>query len=189
MGGYIAYTLEHDREEQGTVLLKSALKNPQGKGTKYEELVTKITYHIQDQRNPEPWEAMERAIFPVLEDFPDKRTQRLLPQWKKEVADRLQWLRPRPAPVRQSTYSDPLAETDTTVYTFCGVMFPRWQRVYHYRTEDETLAVGDKVLVPGRDGPTEVEVVSIEKCLRKTAPYPVDRAKFVVGRCEKRKPE
>lgn len=189
VGGYIAYTLEHDREEQGTVLLKSALKNPQGKGTKYEEMVTKITYHIQDQRNPEPWEAMERAIFPVLEDFPDKRTQRLLPQWKKEVADRLQWLRPRPAPVRQSTYSDPLAETDTTVYTFCGVMFPRWQRVYHYRTDDETLAVGDKVLVPGRDGPTEAEVVSIEKCLRKTAPYPVDRAKFVVGRCEKRKPE
>lgn len=78
-------------------------------------------------------------------------------------------------------YSDPLAETDTTVYTFCGVMFPRWQRVYHYRTEDETLTVGDKVLVPGRDGPTEAEVVSIEKCLRKTAPYPVDRAKFVVG--------
>ena len=182
VGGYIAYTLEHDREEQGTVLLKSALKNPQGKGTKYEELVTKITYHIQDQRNPEPWEAMERAIFPVLEDFPDKRTQRLLPQWKKEVADRLQWLRPRPAPVRQSTYSDPLAETDTTVYTFCGVMFPRWQRVYHYRTEDETLAVGDKVLVPGRDGPTPAEVVSIEKHRRDTAPYPVDRAKFVVGR-------
>lgn len=182
VGGYIAYTLEHDREEQGTVLLKSALKNPQGKGTKYEELVTKITYHIQDQRNPEPWEAMERAIFPVLEDFPDKRTQRLLPQWKKDVADRLQWLRPRPAPVRQSMYSDPLAETDTTVYTFCGVMFPHWQRVYHYRTEDETLAVGDKVLVPGRDGPTEAEVVSIAKCLRKTAPYPVDRAKFVVGR-------
>ena len=184
VGGYIAYALEQGKEEQAATLLRAALKNPHGKGTKYEEMVTKITYHIQDQRNPEPWEAMERAIFPVLEDFPDKRTQRLLPQWKKEVADRLQWLRPRPAPVRQSTYSDPLAETDTTVYTFCGVMFPRWQRVYHYRTEDETLAVGDKVLVPGRDGPTEAEVVSIEKCLRKTAPYPVDRAKFVVGRVQ-----
>lgn len=189
VGGYIAYALEQGKEEQAAALLRAALKNPHGKGAKYEELVTQITYHIQDQRNPEPWEAMERAIFPVLEDFPDKRTQRLLPQWKKDVADRLQWLRPRPAPVRQSTYSDPLAETDTTVYTFCGVMFPRWQRVYHYRTDDETLAVGDKVLVPGRDGPTEAEVVSIEKCLRKTAPYPVDRAKFVVGRCEKRKPE
>ena len=184
VGGYIAYALEQGKEEQAAALLRAALKNPHGKGAKYEELVTQITYHIQDQRNPEPWEAIERAIFPVLEDFPDKRTQRLLPQWKKEVADRLQWLRPRPAPVRQSTYSDPLAETDTTVYTFCGVMFPHWQRVYHYRTDDETLAVGDKVLVPGRDGPTEAEVVSIEKCLRKTAPYPVDRAKFVVGRVQ-----
>lgn len=180
---YIAYALSHGREDQAATLLKSALKNPHGKGVLYEELVKDMMSHMIEGRDPEPWEALERAIFPVLEDFPDKRTQRLLPQWKKEVADHLQWLRPRPAPVRQSTYSDPLAETDTTVYTFCGVMFPRWQRVYHYRTEDETLAVGDKVLVPGRDGPTPAEVVSIQKHRRDTAPYPVDRAKFVVGRC------
>ena len=68
------------------------------------------------------------------------------------------------------------------MYTFCGVRFPGWQRVYYYRTDDETLSVGDQVLVPGRDGPTRAEVVSIQKHRRDTAPYPVDRAKFVVGR-------
>lgn len=180
-GGYIAYALSHGREDQAATLLQSALKNPHGKGVRYEELVQNIFYRMPEDRDPEPWEALERAVFPILEGLPDKRTQRLLPQWKEEVAQRIQWRRPRPAP-QPPQYADPLAATDKTVYTFCGVRFPGWQRVYYYRTNDETLAVGDQVLVPGRDGPTPAEVVSIQKHRRDTAPYPVDRAKFVVGR-------
>ena len=176
---YIAYGLSHGREDQAATLLQSALKNPHGKGVRYEELVQSIFYHMPEARDPEPWEALERAVFPILEGVPDKRTQRLLPQWKEEVAQRIQWRRPRPAP-QPPQYADPLAATDKTVYTFCGVRFPGWKRVYYYRTDDETLSVGDQVLVPGRDGPTEAEVVSIEKHRRDTAPYPVDRAKFVV---------
>lgn len=180
-GGYIAYALSHGREDQAATLLQSALKNPHGKGVRYEELVQNIFYRMPEDRDPEPWEALERAVFPILEGLPDKRTQRLLPQWKEEVAQRIQWRRPRPAP-QPPQYADPLAATDKTVYTFCGVRFPGWQRVYYYRTNDETLAVGDQVLVPGRDGPTPAEVVSIQKHRRDTAPYPVDRAKFVVGK-------
>ena len=178
---YIAYALSHGREDQAATLLKSALKNPHGKGVLYEKLVKDMMSHMIEDRDPEPWEALERTVFPILEGFPDKRTQRLLPQWKEEVAQRIQWRRPRPAP-QPPQYADPLAATDKTVYTFCGVRFPGWQRVYYYRTDDETLSVGDQVLVPGRDGPTPAEVVSIQKHRRDTAPYPVDRAKFVVGK-------
>lgn len=180
-GGYIAYALSHGREDQAATLLQSALKNPHGKGVLYEELVKDMMSHMIEGRDPEPWEALERTVFPILEGLPDKRTQRLLPQWKEEVAQRIQWRRPRPAP-QPPQYADPLAVTDKTVYTFCGVRFPGWQRVYYYRTDDETLSVGDQVLVPGRDGPTPAEVVSIQKHRRDTAPYPVDRAKFVVGK-------
>ena len=178
---YIAYALSHGREDQAATLLKSALKNPHGKGVLYEKLVKDMMSHMIEGRDPEPWEALERTVFPILEGLPDKCTQRLLPQWKEEVAQRIQWRRPRPAP-QPSQYADPLAATDKTVYTFCGVRFPGWQRVYYYRTDDETLSVGDQVLVPGRDGPTPAEVVSIQKHRRDTAPYPVDRAKFVVGK-------
>lgn len=181
VGGYIAYALSRGREDQAATLLKSALKNPHGKGVLYEELVKDMMSHMIEGRDPEPWEALERTVFPILEGLPDKRTQRLLPQWKEEVAQRIQWRRPRPAP-QPPQYADPLAATDKTVYTFCGVRFPGWQRVYYYRTDDETLSVGDQVLVPGRDGPTPAEVVSIQKHRRDTAPYPVDRAKFVVGK-------
>ena len=180
-GGYIAYALSHGREDQAATLLKSALKNPHGKGVLYEELVKDMMSHMIEGRDPEPWEALERTVFAILEGFPDKRTQRLLPQWKEEVAQRIQWRRPRPTP-QPPQYADPLAATDKTVYTFCGVRFPGWQRVYYYRTDDETLSVDDQVLVPGRDGSTPAEVVSIQKHRRDTAPYPVDRAKFVVGR-------
>lgn len=61
--------------------------------------------------------------------------------------------------------------------------------VYYYPTDDETFSVGDQVLVPDKDRPNSAEVVSVEKHRWDTAPYPVDWAKFVVGRCEKRKPE
>ncbi len=93
-GGYIAYALSQGREDQAATLLQSALKNPHGKGVRYEELVQSIFYHMPEARDPEPWEALERTVFPLLEGLPDKRTQRLLPQWKEEVAQRIQWRRP-----------------------------------------------------------------------------------------------
>lgn len=72
------------------------------------------------------------------------------------------------------------------VYTFCGVVFPYGGTVYHYRTDDDTLTVGDTVVVPvGNDGKEAVvEIVSVEKHRRKTAPYPVDKAKFIKERFE-----
>ncbi|MCD8322247.1 MAG: hypothetical protein LUC89_05095 [Oscillospiraceae bacterium] len=82
------------------------------------------------------------------------------------------------------TETDPLADTDMTVYTFCGVTFPNSSQIYHYRTDDDSLTVGDMVVVPvGRDGREEVaEIVTVEKHRRKTAPYPVDKAKLIKRR-------
>lgn len=83
-------------------------------------------------------------------------------------------------------YSDPLAQTDKTVYTFCGVMFEGTPTIYHYRTNDDSITIGDLVIVPvGRDGKEVIaEVVTVQKHRRATAPYPVDRAKFIKGKYE-----
>ncbi len=92
----------------------------------------------------------------------------------------------RKADVRRfkRTETDPLADTDMTVYTFCGVVFSSSSQIYHYRTDDDSLRVGDVVVVPvGRDGKEEVaEIVTVEKHRRRTAPYPVDKAKFIKRR-------
>lgn len=81
---------------------------------------------------------------------------------------------------------DPLASTDKTVYPFCGVVFLNSDGVYHYRTQDTSLTIGDLVVAPvGKDNRRLVaEVVSVEQHTRRSAPFPVDKAKFIIGRYE-----
>ena len=87
---------------------------------------------------------------------------------------------------RSAPYIDPLAQTDKTVYTFCGVLFENSPTIYFYRTNDDGIAVGDYVVVPiGRDEKEiTVEVVTVQKHRRATAPYPVDKAKHILRRLE-----
>lgn len=81
---------------------------------------------------------------------------------------------------------DPLAATDKTVYPFCGVVFLNSEGVYHYRVEDTSLTIGDLVIAPvGRDNRRLIaEIVSVEQHTRRSAPFPVDKAKFIIGRYE-----
>ena len=82
------------------------------------------------------------------------------------------------------------AEEDQTIYRFCGVRFPRQRTLYYYRTEDDTLTIGDKVLAPvsGQGKASVVEVATVELHQRDTAPYPVDQAKFLLGRAPEKAP-
>lgn len=77
-------------------------------------------------------------------------------------------------------------ETDQKVYTYCGVTLTGSNSIYYYRTEDETLCIGDKVVVPaGPDNKETVgEIVTVEKHRRKTAPYPVERTKSILRKVD-----
>ena len=57
--------------------------------------------------------------------------------------------------------------------------------VYHYRTEETGIRVGDQVIVPVGSGDREAlaRVISVGQYLRQTAPYPVDKAKSILRRC------
>lgn len=81
---------------------------------------------------------------------------------------------------------DPLDKTDKTIYTFCGVIFESNGTVYYYRTDDDTISIGDMVVVPsGMNGQNAVaEVVTVQKHRRATAPYPVDQTKMIKGKRE-----
>lgn len=73
---------------------------------------------------------------------------------------------------------------DDTVYTLCGVAFPHSSQPYHYRTEDMTIVVGDKVLVPVGDKETVGKVVSVGQYMRISAPYPIDKIKFIIEKVD-----
>lgn len=69
-------------------------------------------------------------------------------------------------------------------YIFCSVEFDGGHKSYYYLTEDDTINVGDYVVVPvGKDNHESVaEVVKIEYFEENEAPYSVDRIKRIIGK-------
>ena len=73
----------------------------------------------------------------------------------------------------------------TNDYIFCSVEFNESGKSYYYITEDDTLKIGDDVLVPvGNDGHTAiVKIVNIEYFPEDKVPFPLDKAKSIIGKC------
>lgn len=71
---------------------------------------------------------------------------------------------------------------DKSIYKFCGVVLPFSEQAYSYITDDETIKVGDMVIVPVGKEQKEMNgnVVSVCECLRSEAPFPVEKAKKII---------
>ena len=112
-----------------------------------------------------------REAFDAAREAAKEREKKAREEKKREEAAR------RAAP-------DPLADTDMTVYTFCAVRFANNDHLYYYLADDAALDVGDMVVVPvGNEGRECVaEIATVERHRRRTAPYPVDRAKRILRR-------
>lgn len=69
-------------------------------------------------------------------------------------------------------------------YIFCKVQFKGSYKHYTYRTDDETLAVGDVVDVPvGRNNDVnQARIVEIGYYDEYEAPFPVERIKKIIGK-------
>ena len=74
--------------------------------------------------------------------------------------------------------------TNTGKYIFCKVQFKGSYKHYTYRTDDETLAVGDVVDVPvGRNNDVnQARIVEIGYYDEYEAPFPVERIKTIIGK-------
>lgn len=70
-------------------------------------------------------------------------------------------------------------------YMFASVVFPGTVKSYYYLTEDESIEVGDYVIVPvGPENERKiVQVVNIEYFEKYNAPYPVDKIKRIIKKC------
>lgn len=71
-------------------------------------------------------------------------------------------------------------------YIYCSVVFEEGGNTYRYRTEDDSLHIGDRVRVPaGRENrPYTVTITDITYCLAEDAPYPPSRTKVILGRAD-----
>ena len=83
-------------------------------------------------------------------------------------------------------FSPGVAKIDTRrdKYIFCKVQFKGTYKAYSYRTEDETLAVGDVVDVPvGKNNDVaQAKIVEIGYFDEYEAPFPVDKIKMIIGK-------
>ena len=77
-------------------------------------------------------------------------------------------------------------ENDKTIYTYCGVLIPFSSRPYSFRTDDNSIKIGDTVIVPVGENEKEMKgrVVSIGQYLRLSAPYPVEKTKLIIRKAE-----
>lgn len=75
-----------------------------------------------------------------------------------------------------------IALNDKNIYHYCAVVYDDNPYPYHYRTNDISLKIGDKVVVPvGRENVEKIaEIVSVEQHTRLTVPYPVEKMKTII---------
>ncbi|WP_217587963.1 hypothetical protein [Lentibacillus saliphilus] len=83
----------------------------------------------------------------------------------------------------RSIYSK--AKRQANEYMFCSVVFHYGDKRYYYIADDDTIKVGDFVLVPaGMDNHiAKVQVVDIEYVSKEDAPLDVDQTKHIIRRC------
>lgn len=70
-------------------------------------------------------------------------------------------------------------------YIFCSVTFDEGYKSYYYLTDDDSIEIGDFVLVPaGKDNhEAVVEVVNIEYFSEEEVPLPVEKIKRIIRKC------
>lgn len=70
-------------------------------------------------------------------------------------------------------------------YIFCSVTFDDGYKSYYYLTDDDSIEIGDFVLVPaGKDNhEAVVEVVNIEYFSEENVPLPIEKTKRIIRKC------
>ena len=73
----------------------------------------------------------------------------------------------------------------TTDYIYCSVVFEEGQKSYYYLTGDDSIKIGDFVLVPaGKDNhEAVVQVVDIEYFSAEDVPLPAEKTKHIIRKC------
>lgn len=68
---------------------------------------------------------------------------------------------------------------------YCSVRFENSGKTYYYTTEDDSIQIGDFVMVPaGKENlPSVVQVVNIQFFPPETAPFPPEKTKSILHRC------
>ena len=81
-------------------------------------------------------------------------------------------------------YARPSRRKSDIIY--CGVEFSEFGYTYHYITDDDSIEVGDKVIVPVGNDNREMKGYVSEKqyCTKDDVPYPLSKVKKIIRKIE-----
>ena len=70
-------------------------------------------------------------------------------------------------------------------YIYCSVKFDEGYKKYYYITDDDSIDIGDYVIVPAGAENIEniVKVVNIEYFYEREAPIPIEKTKTIIRKC------
>ncbi len=92
--------------------------------------------------------------------------------------------------ISQKTEENPVVDKEKKIQ-FVSVAFKSGEKLYCYRADDDSLKVGDRVIVPtGCYGDINTaKIVRIEYCSAKDAPFPINKIKSIIGKADPIPPE
>lgn len=149
------------------------------------------------------------VLLPLVAKYADKPMRRKLSEWQSEIAEFLrdaaedaddnndndeakreeyveEQKKQEEIKNNELRYKTELCERivnggDVAMYIYCAVLLSSVPRHYYYRTADESIKIGDKVIVPvGNEKETTGTVVSVEVHSELTVPFPLDKTKMIL---------
>lgn len=142
-------------------------------------------------------------LLPIVKEIDIRMVQDEIPEWEKEIAeyincaednDKNEAWKDKSEDTRKQRREERLQKQsvrqeqmqayidDKTIYTYCRVLLPFLNRVFSYRTEDDTIQIDDGVIVPiGKENEEmEGKAVSVGKYVRAGVPYLIEKTKFIL---------
>ncbi|MGN1123502.1 MAG: hypothetical protein ACI4RR_04100, partial [Eubacterium sp.] len=144
----------------------------------YIKALNEAKYEWREWYEDEDLYGLDLNAFETQDEFEQALQSRILESTQKE---RDRKLKEKEQGSEEKRKSEDIAN-DKSIYTYCGVMLSYSSQPYCFLTEDETIQIGDTVIVPVGEKPNELKgtVVSVGKYTRIAVPYPLEKTKKII---------
>lgn len=145
----------------------------------YMEALNEAKYEWREWYEDEDLYGLDLNAFETQDEFEKALQGRILESTQKERDRKLK----EKDSQEEKRKSEDIAN-DKSIYSYCGVLLSYSSQPYYFLTEDETIQIGDTVIVPVGEKSNELKgtVVSVGKYTRIAVPYPLEKTKKIIGK-------
>lgn len=145
----------------------------------YMEVLNRAKYEWREWYEDEDLYGLDLNAFETQDEFEKALQGKILESTQKE---RDRKLKEKDSQEQKSKSED--TANDKSIYTYCGVLLSYSSQPYYFLTEDETIQIGDTVIVPVGEKSNELKgtVVSVGQYTRIAVPYPIEKTKTIIGK-------